>query len=58
MSDTNVSLKDLEQKTDFVRRHIGPTEAEQTEMLALLGLGSLQELSDKTVPEAIRETST
>ncbi|KKJ77756.1 glycine dehydrogenase [Kiloniella litopenaei] len=57
MSDTNVSLKDLEQKTDFVRRHIGPNDAEQTEMLALLGLGSLEELSDKTVPEAIRETA-
>ncbi len=55
MSDTKMSLLDLEQKTDFVRRHIGPTDAEQTEMLALLGLGSLEELSDKTVPEAIRE---
>ncbi|MEH6630021.1 MAG: aminomethyl-transferring glycine dehydrogenase [Halopseudomonas aestusnigri] len=51
-----MSLLDLEQKTDFLRRHIGPNDAEQTEMLALLGLGSLEELSDKTVPEAIRET--
>ncbi|WP_419903596.1 aminomethyl-transferring glycine dehydrogenase [Kiloniella sp.] len=56
MSDTKMSLVDLEQKTDFVRRHIGPNDAEQIEMLALLGLGSLEELSDKTVPEAIRET--
>ncbi|MFD2204332.1 aminomethyl-transferring glycine dehydrogenase [Kiloniella antarctica] len=56
MSDTKMSLLDLEQKTDFVRRHIGPNTAEQTEMLALLGLGSLEELSDKTVPKAILET--
>src|SRR3954470_15011454 len=38
----------------FVHRHIGPNEAEQLEMLRLLGYGSLEELIDATVPPAIR----
>src|SRR3954463_5700955 len=38
----------------FVHRHIGPNEAEQLEMLKLLGYGSLEELIDATVPPAIR----
>ncbi|MDB5324002.1 MAG: gcvP, partial [Phycisphaerales bacterium] len=38
----------------FVHRHIGPNEAEQMEMLRLLGYSSLEELIDATVPTAIR----
>jgi len=38
----------------FVHRHIGPNEAEQREMLGLLGYSSLEELIDATVPPAIR----
>src|SRR6187455_2170550 len=38
----------------FPRRHIGPSRAEVDEMLATLGLASLDELVDKTVPAAIR----
>jgi glycine dehydrogenase len=38
----------------FVRRHIGPDEAEQREMLALLGFNTLDELVDATVPPHIR----
>src|SRR6266496_1607179 len=38
----------------FVHRHIGPSEAEQQEMLRLLGYGSLDGLIDATVPPAIR----
>jgi glycine dehydrogenase len=38
----------------FVHRHIGPNDAEQLEMLRLLGYGSLDELIDATVPPAIR----
>src|SRR3954453_22804538 len=38
----------------FVHRHMGPNEAEQLEMLRLLGYGSLDELIDATVPPAIR----
>jgi len=38
----------------FVRRHIGPAEADVREMLALLGLQSLQALSDAIVPGDIQ----
>ena len=38
----------------FIHRHIGPTDAEAHEMLATLGLQSLEELSEATVPTDIR----
>ena len=38
---------------DFIRRHIGSTEAEQKTMLQELGFNSLDELISKTVPEKI-----
>src|SRR5689334_5465273 len=38
----------------FVRRHIAPDENDVREMLAELGLASLDELVDKTVPASIR----
>ena len=38
----------------FPRRHLGPSEVEVAEMLAVLGYGSLDELSDATVPASIR----
>jgi glycine dehydrogenase len=38
----------------FVRRHIGPDAADVKEMLALLGVDSLDELVEQTVPAAIR----
>ena len=40
--------------TAFPRRHLGPSEAETAEMLALLGVGSLEELAEEAVPAAIR----
>ena len=39
----------------FSRRHIGINVAERDEMLATLGVSSLDELIDQTVPEAIRQ---
>lgn len=39
--------------SDFVKRHIGPDETEQAEMLGFLGLSSLDELIDKTIPSDI-----
>jgi glycine dehydrogenase len=39
---------------DFSRRHIGPGADEQTEMLALLGYESLDQLAEATVPAQIR----
>ncbi|MDQ4080811.1 MAG: aminomethyl-transferring glycine dehydrogenase [Gemmatimonadota bacterium] len=38
----------------FVSRHIGPTREDVKEMLATLGLSSLDDLVDATVPAAIR----
>ncbi|HYJ79592.1 MAG TPA: aminomethyl-transferring glycine dehydrogenase, partial [Longimicrobiaceae bacterium] len=38
----------------FVRRHLGPDEAEVRRMLDALGYGSLDELIDATVPASIR----
>lgn len=39
---------------DFVRRHLGPNERQTEEMLKVLGLQSLNELVDKTVPSDIQ----
>jgi glycine dehydrogenase len=44
----------LQPPDPFVSRHIGPDDAEVAEMLATLGLGSLDELTRETVPSAIR----
>ncbi len=38
----------------FAERHIGPDADEQARMLGTLGLSSLAELTDRTVPESIR----
>jgi len=38
----------------FVRRHIGPSATDVHEMLEALGLDSLEELIDQTVPKGIR----
>ncbi|GAA0342909.1 aminomethyl-transferring glycine dehydrogenase [Bowmanella denitrificans] len=54
MSDTNLSLSQLEQKQDFVRRHIGPGQAETAAMLDVVGASSLDDLIEQTVPAAIR----
>ncbi len=38
----------------FIPRHLGPSAAEQADMLTTLGYGSLDEFIDAVVPEAIR----
>jgi len=48
------SLFDLENRADFTRRHIGPTEQQQAEMAQAIGHDSLDALIDATVPTAIR----
>jgi glycine dehydrogenase len=48
------SLIDLENRSDFIRRHIGPTQQQQTEMARAIGYDSLDALIDATVPAAIR----
>lgn len=47
-------LSDLLQTNDFTRRHIGPSAEEQAEMLEFLGVKSLEELTQTTLPEAIQ----
>lgn len=54
MSHATFSLAQLEQKQDFVRRHIGPSETEMVEMLDFVGATSLDDLMQQTVPEGIR----
>jgi glycine dehydrogenase len=41
-------------QTGFVRRHVGPNEAQIANMLQAVGAASLDALIDATVPEAIR----
>jgi glycine dehydrogenase len=44
----------LEQRDEFIARHIGPDDAEIAAMLATVGAASLEQLIGQTVPEAIR----
>ena len=47
------SLNELESRGDFIRRHIGPTEAQVEHMLATLGLDSLEQIVERAVPDSI-----
>ncbi|WP_415905660.1 aminomethyl-transferring glycine dehydrogenase [Neptuniibacter sp. QD48_55] len=48
------TLSDLQQTTDFTRRHLGPDSEQTQEMLSFLGLNSMDELITQTVPDSIR----
>ncbi|MGE3774636.1 MAG: aminomethyl-transferring glycine dehydrogenase [Gammaproteobacteria bacterium] len=50
---TRMSLAELEARGDFVRRHLGPTRTQIGQMLAALGLASLEELIARAVPDSI-----
>ena len=39
---------------NFARRHNGPQPAEVEKMLKVIGVSTLDELIDKTIPEKIR----
>ncbi|MBZ0126343.1 MAG: aminomethyl-transferring glycine dehydrogenase, partial [Rhodocyclaceae bacterium] len=52
MSHTPLSA--LEQRDEFLARHIGPDAAETAAMLAAVGAASLDELIGQTVPASIR----
>ena len=43
-----------QQSSEFIRRHIGPSEEETRHMLKTIGEPSLDALIDKTVPASIR----
>ncbi|REL32773.1 aminomethyl-transferring glycine dehydrogenase [Thalassotalea euphylliae] len=53
-SQAQVTLSDLEQTQDFIRRHIGPDEAQTKAMLADIGAESIDALIDEIVPNDIR----
>ena len=40
--------------SDFLSRHIGPSEKEIDEMLNSIGINSIESLIDKTIPSHIR----
>lgn len=42
------------QSTEFQKRHIGPDEVQTAEMLAAVGIDTIDELIDKAIPAAIR----
>jgi glycine dehydrogenase len=44
----------LEQRDDFIARHVGPNPSEIAAMLASIGAASLDQLIEQTVPAAIR----
>ncbi len=51
------TLEQLEQRDDFVGRHVGPDAAETRAMLDTLGLDSLDQLIDKVIPASILSTA-
>jgi glycine dehydrogenase len=46
---------DVPDPTDFVHRHIGPSPADVTKMLETIGVSSIDELIEQTVPNTIRQ---
>jgi len=48
------TLASLEEADAFSRRHIGPSAAEEQDMLSTLGFGTLGDLIDAVVPASIR----
>lgn len=54
MSFQNSPLLELENRAEFVGRHIGPDANQTAAMLETLGVASIDELIEKTVPAQIR----
>jgi glycine dehydrogenase len=54
VADDRRRLEELEQRDDFVARHIGPRETDVEAMLETVGLASLGDLIARAVPDAIR----
>lgn len=57
MTDTRLSLEELENRDDFIPRHIGPDDRQIEAMLSTVGADSLEDLIDRVVPETIRSSS-
>ena len=48
-------MNHLDYYDKFVDRHVGPNEEEISKMLSVIGISSLDELIDKTVPASIKK---
>ena len=57
MSHPRRSLEELEQRNDFIGRHIGPNPADQAAMLNTLGIDSLDALTTRVIPANILITT-
>src|SRR3984885_3963730 len=54
--DTLAAFDDLCAHGAFVQRHVGPNDADITQMLKIVGAASVSDLANRTVPGAIRLT--
>ncbi len=54
MTSALAELAALEERDEFTRRHIGPSEDDVAAMLRVVGAASLEDLAARTVPAAIR----
>ena len=52
-NDSAPTLETLQYQDAFIDRHIGPEDGQVAEMLETLGLESLEQLIEKTVPASI-----
>jgi glycine dehydrogenase len=53
MIQKRAAFAELQQRDDFIERHIGPGEADRKAMLAALGFDSMDAFIAKVVPAAI-----
>ncbi len=53
-SNARSPLTDLEDHAAFIRRHIGPDDAQINRMLGVLGIDSLEALVETTLPRSIQ----
>ena len=56
--DVLAELTELEENDSFVRRHIGPSEADLVAMLHAIGAATLDDVAGKTIPASIRSNDT
>ena len=55
MTTDRLPLSAIEHGTPFADRHVGPRPAELARMLDVIGVGSLEELAQRAIPESIHE---
>jgi glycine dehydrogenase len=53
MIQKRAAFEDLQQRSDFVERHIGPADADKQAMLAMLGFESMDAFIKKVIPASI-----